>query len=325
MTKNAKLKAVPDLVDPFSFLSEEQNAAIADWQKQGWTIKKDDSNFWAASKNFGHENDLELEGYSSLEGLFFDLAKTDEANAAIAEAATDVKDTYYGFDEMSICECGQPAAAHNQNHPHSCDITGCEGFYRFISSDVIENQPEEIDGGFVGEVGEIVEEKPELSENDFHTNLDDFSEVAAQRKLDEEHMAALDDRSEEFLDRIFAIQAVGKILPKDARIYEHVPVNLTPREKTAFNNSLVQKLNQTAELKRAFKAVQTRHKSEVEELETETGRILKISTNGYEYRDVECFERYDYEKGVVRIIRKDTYGLVRTREMTTKERQQSFF
>lgn len=38
------------------------------------------------------------------------------------------------LDSEALCECGQPRRAHSPEPPHGCEISGCKGFYRFISS-----------------------------------------------------------------------------------------------------------------------------------------------------------------------------------------------
>jgi hypothetical protein len=298
MTKNAKLKAVPDLEpNPFAFLSEDWQIQIADWQNQGWTVKKDAGNFWAASKNFGHESDLELEGYQSLEGLFRDMAETETANTGeLKTPGIEAKpENIINLDSNSPVPIDEQLEAQNG-----------------VIEDFVKENIEVVNDGLAAEAKE--------SESEF-----DFSEVEKQRKIDAERETTLDAENEIYLDQIHVYQALGAVIPKDARIYENCAVRLTKEEKAILSEDSMSTLNKLDEVNRQLASVKAQYTAEIKELTAKSTRLRHIVTSGFEYRDVECFERYDHEKNLVRIIRRDTFALVRTRQMTAKERQRSFF
>ena len=54
-------------------------------------------------------------------------------------------------------------------------------------------------------------------------------------------------------------------------------------------------------------------------------RLRRIADSGNEWRDVECKQKFDYERGIVDIFRVDTGAYVRSRQMKDSERQAGLF
>lgn len=61
--------------------------------------------------------------------------------------------------------------------------------------------------------------------------------------------------------------------------------------------------------------------AQMKKLKVEAGKLAYDVSMGTEEREVECVERPDYNAFLVRLVRKDTGEVVRTRPMTAAERQ----
>jgi len=107
-------------------------------------------------------------------------------------------------------------------------------------------------------------------------------------------------------------------------IIRHLPVNLTPEEIHIFASEIAQRVYEKASLELKKKSIISQMKSELDGLDSRMNVLSSLIKDGYEYREVTCEFRMNWDNGIKQIIRSDTGQTVETKEISEKERQQHF-
>lgn len=107
---------------------------------------------------------------------------------------------------------------------------------------------------------------------------------------------------------------------------EQLRYRFTPEEHRQNTDELVSKLGQRSEMEDTHKAVKANLKEQVERIESEIGRLVRLSRDGYDIRDVRCRWEYNHPGvGQKTLMRLDSVPPteVRTEMMLEHERQES--
>ncbi len=103
--------------------------------------------------------------------------------------------------------------------------------------------------------------------------------------------------------------------------YESHKVQLTEKEIRDASEKLA-KLTDDIEGKEADKkSVASQYKADIDRLTSDARSEAALVRNKYDYRQVECREEFDNDHRTVSIVRTDTGETVRTRAMTSAEKQ----
>ena len=103
--------------------------------------------------------------------------------------------------------------------------------------------------------------------------------------------------------------------------HENHKVQLTEEEVREAAEKLA-KLTDDIEGKEADKkSVASQYKADIDRLTGDARASAALVRNKYEYRQVECREEFDYDHFTVSVMRLDTGETVRTRALTTAEKQ----
>ena len=74
-----------------------------------------------------------------------------------------------------------------------------------------------------------------------------------------------------------------------------------------------------------LQSVKSQYKSRIDGATATRTAMAKRINNGYEFRPVECVERWDYDSNVITVLRTDTYETVSRRTMSREEMQRKLF
>lgn len=101
--------------------------------------------------------------------------------------------------------------------------------------------------------------------------------------------------------------------------------NFSDEEKQNLAEEMARKVTEADALEDQKKSASSRYTAEINSARTiANSNAIKI-TSGYEFRDTECEEEFDYASKEVRTYRKDTGEQVEIRTMTYHECQQEIF
>ena len=106
---------------------------------------------------------------------------------------------------------------------------------------------------------------------------------------------------------------------------EYLKCILTDDEFREYSSTLARKYSDIQELESQKKAITSDFASRINSATEETSRLARIIQNKCEYRNVDCEILYNYDKGIVTVIRLDTGEEVKSRAMTSDERQKKMF
>ncbi len=110
---------------------------------------------------------------------------------------------------------------------------------------------------------------------------------------------------------------------KEQIIIEQLRYRFTAEEHLQNTSQLVAKLGSKAEMEDNHKAVKANLKEQVESLDAEIGKLIRLSRDGFDMRDVQC--RWEYGRpssGQKTLVRLDTNEDVKTLAMLDHERQE---
>lgn len=98
-----------------------------------------------------------------------------------------------------------------------------------------------------------------------------------------------------------------------------LPVQLTTDDREEQTNTLIKSLNEVAEAE----AERSANNAVLADLKKKKNAVINsciesLSSNTYQ-AEVDCEEVWDYETGIVSVIRLDTMEEIQSREMTTEE------
>lgn len=176
-----------------------------------------------------------------------------------------------------------------------------------------------------------LENMMQTAEEEYAKNTDGeqgLAVVETQDKLSNfrgEQVVSLDD-SEIDENIIDAEIEDGKPKKQNApHIFENLKVVLTKEQKEQKTSELLQVMNTKDQVEARFESVKKSHQAEVKDYEKQIVSLRRIVDSGTEWKDVECEQRFDYERGIVDIFRVDTGKYVRSRQMKDNERQSELF
>jgi|GEM_PF-4963246 len=102
---------------------------------------------------------------------------------------------------------------------------------------------------------------------------------------------------------------------------KNLKCKLSNFEKAEIAKQLVELVGKKEEVEYEKQAASSRYGSQLKEIWKEIAELGKKHREGEEYREVECYTHFDWENGVVSVIRIDTHETVSTRTVTSDERQ----
>ena len=102
-----------------------------------------------------------------------------------------------------------------------------------------------------------------------------------------------------------------------------VKMDLTDKELLAYADELTDLDTKSEEVSLRHESEKNRFKSEVKDIGKNQSRIMNLLKTKEEFKDVECFEEFNWFDGIVEIVRLDTGEVVKTRKITAEEYQQN--
>jgi hypothetical protein len=102
---------------------------------------------------------------------------------------------------------------------------------------------------------------------------------------------------------------------------EHLKVLLTVADVNERAKDLARKTSEAASLTEELKEVASDFKSKILGLQTEAARISEEINRGWIYKNVPCQETRDFNLATCRVVRLDTWEVVRERALTADELQ----
>ena len=108
----------------------------------------------------------------------------------------------------------------------------------------------------------------------------------------------------------------------ETTLIEDLPVELTEPELLAKANASAELWRKGALLEEEKKRITADYKTRIDGIKDEIALLSDQIRSRKELRPVECFERRRPDEMMIDVIRKDSYTVVRSREMTAQERQE---
>jgi RNA polymerase primary sigma factor len=109
--------------------------------------------------------------------------------------------------------------------------------------------------------------------------------------------------------------------PKTIPITKHLKVQLTEAEIKQLGHDAARYEEDATKIRKAGKLAAAESKTAAEELESKRAQALASYAAGFEFRDVDCNEIWDYQELIVRTVRLDTGVEILRRNMTRDELQ----
>lgn len=102
---------------------------------------------------------------------------------------------------------------------------------------------------------------------------------------------------------------------------EELKCKLTEKEKVDLGSELAVEVKEIARLESEKKSIASQYKGKIDERMDRLGSLAALVNDGYEIREVDILIIFDYDKGIVSKVRKDTGEEYESRPMTLNERQ----
>jgi hypothetical protein len=102
---------------------------------------------------------------------------------------------------------------------------------------------------------------------------------------------------------------------------EYLKYAFTEQEKKEIGENLANAVSERNEFEAELTSVKKDFQSKIALCEKTIAECAEKIRSGYEMRNIDCEERFDYETGIVDTFRMDTCAFVRERKMTQEERQ----
>lgn len=112
---------------------------------------------------------------------------------------------------------------------------------------------------------------------------------------------------------------------KSFALKEKLKVILTDKEIREAGSSLAMLYAQISTLEDDKKTSASDFKARIDAASAQATVQSNLIRNGYDYKDIDCEEIWDYDEKVVSVVRLDTGEQIRSRIMTAKELQQGLF
>lgn len=105
---------------------------------------------------------------------------------------------------------------------------------------------------------------------------------------------------------------------------EYLKVQLTDAEVLGFGKDQGRAVQEKSHLEDQLKEVKDSFKSKISAEETAIKNLSNLITNGYQFRNVECEWRFDWDDNTKTLYRLDSFTVVRFKDITLEERQATF-
>lgn len=102
-----------------------------------------------------------------------------------------------------------------------------------------------------------------------------------------------------------------------------VKMALTEKELLAYADELTDCDSNLNQLEDEFSSVKDDYKSKIGDVKTRSGVIMNLLKSKEEFKDIECFNDFNWFEGIVEIKRLDTQETIKTRKITAQEFQQN--
>ena len=103
--------------------------------------------------------------------------------------------------------------------------------------------------------------------------------------------------------------------------FETLPVPYTREEREDLYEGLLKSMDKIDREDRSFDLKKDEHKTEIKALEQVRDEIREKLSKGTRDQMVECIWDYDWVRGLKYYVRTDTGEIIRTKEVTEKDRQ----
>lgn len=107
-------------------------------------------------------------------------------------------------------------------------------------------------------------------------------------------------------------------------VTEHLECKFTEKELKELSGDLARYVKELSASELKKKEVMSSLTAEINALESKVQSYAHKVSTGTEYRDVKCNVTYDFNAGTIRVHRNDTEEMIKDREMTDEQKQQSF-
>ena len=112
---------------------------------------------------------------------------------------------------------------------------------------------------------------------------------------------------------------------KTSQLKENLKVFLTVDEIREAGSNLARSFSQISTLEEEKKSAASNYKARIDALSAQAMVYAGLVQNGYDFREVDCEEIFDYDQKLISVVRMDTGETVRSRVMTARELQQGLF
>lgn len=112
---------------------------------------------------------------------------------------------------------------------------------------------------------------------------------------------------------------------KRIAVREHLKCVLTETEIKAAGAQLARSYSEITDLEDQKKSSASDFKARIDGSTAQASILARKIQNGYEFRDIECEEVWNWDEKSVDVIRLDTFEVVKSRTMTAGELQQGLF
>lgn len=109
----------------------------------------------------------------------------------------------------------------------------------------------------------------------------------------------------------------------DDSTYRQLPVKLTTDEVAKFSLELARTSQEEAELEEEKKSVVSSFKDRLDRCKFERTVLARKVTSGEEVRQVSCSVIKDFDNGIAKLTRDDTFQTVETWKLTASDMQES--
>jgi len=105
------------------------------------------------------------------------------------------------------------------------------------------------------------------------------------------------------------------------KVKHECPVKLTDPEMVERAGTLGKLFEELGETEEAAKKSAKDHRAKIKDLKERLDKLSDIVRSKREFREIECYEEQDFDKGVVVIFRCDTNERVHARALKDEDRQ----
>jgi len=108
----------------------------------------------------------------------------------------------------------------------------------------------------------------------------------------------------------------------DVIVKQSLPCKLTEVEIMSYSKNIARSCQDKKQTEDQKKEVVSDFTAKISRIDAEINELSRKISQGYEYREVECYWEYQWDDGVKNLYRKDTLELVKSEPIETWERQE---